>query len=65
MPESWREPLSLGKAISILDEGVVGSLGSEGSELVEGSSSRWIFLDDGPPSSPNSGSPSNKSSKMF
>ena len=64
MPESYKEPTFIGKVISILGKGVVENFGSKGSELVEGSTSRWIFLDGGPSSSSNSGISSNKSSKM-
>ena len=64
MPQSCREPSFMGKVILILDEGTVGGLGSKGSELVEGSSSKWVSLDGGPSSSSALGNSSNKSSKM-
>ena len=51
MPESFREPSLMGKVILIFEEGTVGDLHSEGAELVEGSSSKWTFLDGGPSSS--------------
>ena len=45
MPESFKELSFIGKVISVLGKGVVGRLGSEGSDLVEGLSSSQTVLD--------------------